>query len=69
MRHMDTQDKDRISYFLCLIQFSLRVVHAYVKKQPNLTVGMFCQWVNDDLLRNETLDYILDFVFSILLLF
>ena len=30
--------------------------HANVKGQPNLTVRMFCQWVNDDLLPNETLE-------------
>ena len=40
-----------------------------VKGQPNLTVGTFCRWVNDDLLPNETLDNVPDFVFSILLLF
>ena len=43
--------------------------HADVRGQPNLTAGTFCQWVNDDLLPNETLDYVPDFVFSILLLF
>ena len=40
-----------------------------MRGQPNLTAGTFCQWVNDDLLPNETLDYVPDFVFSILLLF
>ena len=30
-----------------------------VKGQPNLTVGMFCQWVNDHLLPNEMLDLFL----------
>ena len=30
--------------------------NASVKGQPNLTVGKFCQWVNDDLLPNETLE-------------
>ena len=30
--------------------------HANVKGQPNLTVRMFCQWVNDDLFPNETLE-------------
>ena len=30
--------------------------NASVKGQPNLTVGQFCQWVNDDLLPNETLE-------------
>ena len=29
--------------------------NADLKGQPNLTVGKFCQWVNDDLLPNETL--------------
>ena len=29
MRHMDTRDKDSISCFLCLLQFPLRVVHAF----------------------------------------
>ena len=32
-----------------------------MKGQPNLTVGTFFQWVNDDLLPNETLDYVPDF--------
>ena len=30
--------------------------NANVKGQPNLTVGKFCQWVNDDLLPNTTLE-------------
>ena len=30
--------------------------NASVKGQPNLTVSQFCQWVNDDLLPNETLE-------------
>ena len=30
--------------------------HACVKGKLNLTVGQFCQWVNDDLLPNETLE-------------
>ena len=30
--------------------------NANVKGKPNLTVGTFCQWVNDDLLPNETLE-------------
>ena len=30
--------------------------NANVKWKPNLTVGTFCQWVNDDLLPNETLE-------------
>ena len=29
---------------------------ACIKGKPNLTVGQFCQWVNDDLLPNETLE-------------
>lgn len=29
--------------------------HADIKGQPNLTIGKFCQWVNDDL-PNETLE-------------
>ncbi len=29
--------------------------NATVKGRPNMTVGMFCQWVNDDLFPNETL--------------
>ena len=29
--------------------------NANVKDKPNLTVSQFCQWVNDDLLPNETL--------------
>ena len=30
--------------------------NACVKGKPNLTVSQFCQWVNDDLLPNETLE-------------
>ena len=30
--------------------------NAAVKGKPNLTAGMFCQWVNDELLPNETLE-------------
>ena len=30
--------------------------NANVKGQPNLTVGTFCQWVNNDLVPNETLE-------------
>ena len=30
--------------------------NASVKGQPNLTIGKFCHWVNDDLLPNETLE-------------
>ena len=30
--------------------------NADVKGQPNLTVGMFCQWVNEDLLPNTALE-------------
>ena len=30
--------------------------NANVKGKPKLTVGRFCQWVNDDLLPNETLE-------------
>ena len=30
--------------------------NAAVKGRPNLTAGMFCQWVNEDLLPNETLE-------------
>ena len=30
--------------------------NANVKGQPNLTAGKFCQWVNDDLLPNQTLE-------------
>ena len=30
--------------------------NAAVKGKPNLTVGMFCQWVNEDLLPNATLE-------------
>ena len=30
--------------------------NANVKGQPNLTVSTFCQWVNNDLLPNETLE-------------
>lgn len=30
--------------------------NANMKEQPNLTVGKFCQWVNDDLLVNTTLE-------------
>ena len=29
---------------------------ASVKGQPNLTIGKFCQWVNDDLLMRTTLE-------------
>ena len=29
--------------------------NASIKGKPNLTVSQFCQWVNDDLLPNETL--------------
>ena len=28
--------------------------NASIKGKPNLTMGQFCQWVNDDLLPNET---------------
>ena len=30
--------------------------NAAVKGRPNLTVGSFCQWVNEELLPNETLE-------------
>ena len=30
--------------------------NAVAKGKPNLTVGSFCQWVNEDLLPNETLE-------------
>ena len=30
--------------------------NAAVKGRPNLTAGMFCQWVNEDLLPNEMLE-------------
>ena len=30
--------------------------NAAVKGKPNLTAGKFCEWVNDDLLPNETLE-------------
>ena len=30
--------------------------NAYKKGQPNLTAGMFCVWVNNDLLPSLTLD-------------
>lgn len=30
--------------------------HAAVKGRPNLTVGKFCRWVNEDLLPNATLE-------------
>ena len=30
--------------------------NANVKGQPNLTICKFCEWVNDDLLPNETLE-------------
>lgn len=30
--------------------------NANVKGKPNLTIAMFCQWVNDDLLPNTTLE-------------
>ena len=30
--------------------------NASVKGQPNLTVSQFCQWANDDLVPNETLE-------------
>jgi hypothetical protein len=30
--------------------------NASVKGQPSLTISQFCQWVNDDLLPNETLE-------------
>ena len=30
--------------------------NASVKGKPNLTAGKFCQWVNNDLLPNETLE-------------
>ena len=30
--------------------------NSNVKGRPNLTVGMFCEWVNNELLPNETLE-------------
>ena len=30
--------------------------NSAVKGKPNLTVGTFCQWVNEELLPNETLE-------------
>ena len=30
--------------------------NAAVKGKPNLTAGKFCEWVNDELLPNETLE-------------
>lgn len=39
-------------------QTKVKHVHenASVKGNPNLNVGQLCQWVNDDLLPNETLE-------------
>ena len=30
--------------------------NSNVRGRPNLTVGMFCEWVNNELLPNETLE-------------
>ena len=40
-----------------------RHIHGNVsmKGKPNLTVGQFCQWVNDDLVPNKTLEPSKDF--------
>ena len=42
-------------YFLMMLPRTC-LTHNNVKGKPNLTVRGFCEWVNNDLLDNETLE-------------